>query len=465
MKKNHIPIVVILGLALIVRIYYFFDYHEVWWDSAVYIGMGKYIFSLGQAGLWEHIRPVLWPVVLGVAWFMKLDVLITGRIVQLLLSLGIIYLVYDSTRSLFSERAAIVAAAVFSFSSVFFFMGYHLYTEIPSIFFLLLSIFFIFRNRIFWSGMILGLSVLTKFTMLVFVPAFLLYFLFSRDWFRRMVYLGLGSSAVLVPFMAFNKLMYDSFILPFTEAHDIILRVVGCNYLYYKPWYYYLQALLQENYLYLLVPLGIVMSLKAMSRERFFLLMCLVVPLVYFSQLHCRDYRYLVTFLPFLAIYSGFSIDVLAKRLRKRWFLTLVFCILIVSAWIGIGFYKENTVQPESVVSREYFSFLEGKNISKEVWVSNPIVGIYTDERIHTLYYPVFDQHLALRFYEYVQNNHEEIGYVFLDSCGGGIICPPDDTVCVQRLSQLIGLLKERLMLVYYKEHEGCTYYLFAEAT
>ena len=44
-KRNRI-FLAILALAFIARIILFFQFHEVWWDSGVYAGMGKHILSL-----------------------------------------------------------------------------------------------------------------------------------------------------------------------------------------------------------------------------------------------------------------------------------------------------------------------------------------------------------------------------------------------------------------------------------
>src|SRR3989338_5811597 len=48
-----------------------YSFHDLGWDESVYLGMGKYIYSSGEIGLWEEIRPPLLPLFLGV--FLKLD--------------------------------------------------------------------------------------------------------------------------------------------------------------------------------------------------------------------------------------------------------------------------------------------------------------------------------------------------------------------------------------------------------
>ncbi|MDO8661514.1 MAG: hypothetical protein Q7K43_06500, partial [Candidatus Woesearchaeota archaeon] len=69
----------VLGLMLVVRLLFVFDWHEVWWDSGVYIGMGKWLWSLSTSGLWEDFRPVLWPIVLGFFWKIGLNPVFVAR--------------------------------------------------------------------------------------------------------------------------------------------------------------------------------------------------------------------------------------------------------------------------------------------------------------------------------------------------------------------------------------------------
>ena len=48
--KDHKWIAIIILAFLALKIATLHLYRETWWDPAVYIGMGKYIFSLGSAG-------------------------------------------------------------------------------------------------------------------------------------------------------------------------------------------------------------------------------------------------------------------------------------------------------------------------------------------------------------------------------------------------------------------------------
>src|SRR3989338_1546051 len=101
------PLFFILFFAFLVRVIYLFLNYPLWWDSHVYIGMGKYIFSGGQLGIWEVFRPILYPLLLGLFWKFGFNPIIFGKIMDLLLSLICIYLVYKIAKEVFNEKVAL----------------------------------------------------------------------------------------------------------------------------------------------------------------------------------------------------------------------------------------------------------------------------------------------------------------------------------------------------------------------
>ena len=133
LKKNKIYIVILLFfLAKSLTIY---NYKTVWWDSAVYIGMGKYMYSLGQAGLWENSRPIVWPLMLGFFWKIGADVLLVGRVIEIVFGGLCILLTYIIGKRLFNEKIALLSSIFLALSPTFFFFDGVMLTEIVSTFF------------------------------------------------------------------------------------------------------------------------------------------------------------------------------------------------------------------------------------------------------------------------------------------------------------------------------------------
>ena len=100
--KGNLGIVIVIALFLILN-FAVINFNDPEWDSAVYAGMGKYIFSDGQFGLWEPIRPLTLPIILGFFWKIGLNPLIAGEIFILLISVGVIILTYILSNNLFDS--------------------------------------------------------------------------------------------------------------------------------------------------------------------------------------------------------------------------------------------------------------------------------------------------------------------------------------------------------------------------
>ncbi len=247
-KENKI-ILTILLVSFIIRIALLFKYHEIWWDSAVYINMGKYLFSLGNTGLWEHIRPIIWPMILGLVWKIKLNPIIFGRLLELFFSISIIYLTYIITKEIFNKKTAVFSSILISFSSIFFFMGFRLYTEIPALFFLMLSLYLFIKKRYFISGILIGITFLTKFPAGLFLICFLIYFLKEKtiNWKNTFYYMS-GFIIVVCLFFISNYLFYHSIFSPLIDAKIAITKVLGCNYLRPESWHFYIINIFKDNF-------------------------------------------------------------------------------------------------------------------------------------------------------------------------------------------------------------------------
>ncbi len=457
-KKNR-EFCIILLIALVARLIFLFSYNEIWWDSGVYAGMGKAIFSLGKAGLWEHIRPVLMPFFLGFLWKLKLDFVFYGRLLELFFSLASISLLYLIAKDIFDKKTALITTAIFSFSSVFFLMNFHLYTGIPAVFFVLAGLYAHLKERNFLSGIFLGFAFISKFPAGIFFIALLPFVVFSKD-IKKIAYFCAGFVLVGIPFLIINQIAYGNFLLPFIGAKNAITAVVGCNYLWFKPWHWYFSFLmLSENFLHVFSIFGIYYFLKRPRLNKALLFFCMLLPFVYFIQLHCRDYRYLVLVIPFLSIFTAYGIN---RKIKERgYFMPILVIIFVLSAVFGIAFYSENKLMFEDGIQQKYFEFIKNKEVKGEVWSSNPVVAVYSDAKISKIYYPVYNASQSWEFYQYLKKSSEKVEYVFLDNCGGGIICHPEDSECTKNLGYTYNYLSKNFNLVYDRSKGRCRYRIY----
>ncbi|MEM4263661.1 MAG: glycosyltransferase family 39 protein [Candidatus Woesearchaeota archaeon] len=457
--SRHRNILIIILLALVLHLVFLPGFHELWWDSGVYVGMGKYIFSAGQSGLWEHIRPPILPFMLGSLWFLGLDILFFGELLQLLLSLGAIFIFYQIVQHYFDEKTATISAILFAFSSIFFYLSFHLYSEVPTIFFILLSIYLFAIRRLYLAGFFMAIACLTKFPAGIFIVVLGIALFLNKD-IKGILKLVIGFIIPMLPVLILYQVFYGNALLPFLEARRTILNVLGCNVLRYKPWWHYFQMIFVENYLHIFALLGLAVYFANFKKSRLLPLLALFVPLIYFSQMHCRDYRYLTVFIPFVCLFSGLGISWLARKSSKLYDIILVLVIGI-SVFNCALFFIGNEVTSYDDASIGYFKYLQGKIVRGEVWSANPVISFFTDAKINKIYYPIYDTGVSKTFNTYLIESIGNIEYVFLDNCGGGIICPPGDLECEKETNFTIKFLETTFEKVYDAKKEKCWYVIF----
>lgn len=443
-----------LLLAALTRIISLFSWHDIWWDAGVYIGMGKHLFSMGTAGLWEHIRPPILPAILGFFWWIGLNPVILGRILEFILMLGIVYFVYDIGKQ-WNQHAAFIAAILAGFSPILFYLSFHLYTEIPAAFFVLLGIWLFQRNNTFLAGLAMGIAFLTKFPAGIFLLVLLI-----MGSMRARLWALCGFASICAPYFLINWIVYANPLTPLLAARDAISRVLGCNVLRYQEWYYYFTILVtSEIPLNVFALIGGWKVIKEKSKHGLTILLCAALPLLYFMQLHCRDYRYLALFYPFVALLAGYGLATLLRRRKKIITIGLTIITLFSIIW-GVAFYYGNEPQQPGV-AEEYYQYIE--NLTGEIWIANPITAAHTDSKLNKIYYPIYDEGVSTTFLEYLKQNQAD--YILLDNCGGGIICDPNEPGCEDATQELLNWLNTQYLLDFEKQHGRCWYHVYTPRT
>jgi 4-amino-4-deoxy-L-arabinose transferase-like glycosyltransferase len=460
MKRNY-PLLIILALALIIRLIFAFGWHEVWWDSGVYIGMGKYLFSAGESGLWEHIRPPFVPIILGLFWKIGLDPVLFGRLFEIILMLGVVWLTYQLALHWWDEKVAIIASLIIALSPIFYYLSFHQYTEIPHAFFALLALWLFTKEKYYWAGFSVGLAYISKFTAGIFIVVLLAALAIYKKR-KEMLSTIVGFSTILAPFTLYSWIAYGGPFAVFFVAQNAIDSVLGCNVLRYKPWWYYGWWLVfSETKLHFFGIIGIYALWKRWKKEHMLYLLSLLLPAAYLIKIHCHDYRYLTLALPFAAMLTALGILWLYDLFKHKEKWAFAVLAVILGIWMlhtSIVYYYGNELQQPDIVAERYLGYLEGKQFAGEIWTANPIVAAHTDHKLEKIYYPVYGTNVSGTFNDYLMSYSDKISVVLLDNCGGGIICPPDDTECVAQTEQLITTLDNKFNRALDEQSGRCWY-------
>ncbi len=462
-KIKERPLLFILILSVVIRIIYLSINWPLWWDAHVYIGMGKYIFSSGQIGMWESFRPLIHPIIIGAFWKVGLNPIAWSKILDLIFSIISIFLLYKISEKVFNKKIAIISSLIFSLTPVFIMHTGLILTEPLALTFGLLSIFLILDQtrltRIFFSGIFLSLAFLTKFTAGIFFAAIFMVLMFKKEKFsvkvKNMFYLSVGFVLPIIPYMIFNYFRYPNLFEPFISGSWI---VTTATWLYGNGYMYYLIDFFFKNPLYLFFFVYVYYFFREKewrnSNKIIFLLISMLT-LIYFTFFVPRkEPRYLLIAVPFMAIAVAQSVRILHNKLKlakkpilwPKSFVILIILLILVPMPANLSFDKAPDFKPE--VNR----IITENNITGTILSSDPSFVSFLDHKIVTL----DGMDFASIIYNLTKNKAEMI---FINDCD--LLCAPENWNCEESRDLLLLTIKQENEEVFSKQFKECQYSIY----
>lgn len=452
--KNHFLIIAIILIFFILKAVSLFVEGDLWWDSSVYIGMGKYIYSSGKSGLWEPARPLIWPIMLGFFWKLHLDPILFGKILSILFSAACSAVVYLIALKLANRKAAVISAALFTFSPTFFLFNNLIYSEMPSTFFLLMGIYFFISGKNNWSGFFFGLSFMTRFFQVFFVIPVLLIYFYNIIWkkyeFNSIAAFLSFFFIPVMPYLILNAILYKNPIFPFIlQAY----MAKNTGWIYHEQFSFYLFNLLKENYLVLFAISGIyAVWSKRKQLLNFILFIFLFVFALYTSAKH-KEMRFLMPLFPLIYIFASMGL-LNFVGIFKKYKHAILALILLISAFQVILQLRFDRYDDKLDI---FYQHMRSLKTDSGIWISNPSFIVYTDKNADKLiYYPLYDSNRAIE----LQSQAETAKAVFINTCDI-LPCPPKDTSCYAETDRLIDILGKKLKTIVDLRQEKCRYTIF----
>ncbi len=455
------PLLFILGLTLLVRIIYLWVNYPLWWDSYVYIGMGKYLFSHGQLGMWEVFRPLIHPSILGLFWKLGLNISIVGKFLDLLFSTLGVYLVYKIAEKVYSKNTAILSSLLFSLTPVFIMFTGLILTEPLALLFGLLGFYFFLQkesqSKNYLAGLFLALSFLTKFPQGIWFGAALITVLLNsqkiKDKLRRLILISGGFLTLVIPYLILNYFLYQNPFLPLTSGSEIIKTAV---WQYGSGWGYYFVNFFLKNWLYLLFFPAIYLFFKDREwreENKILLLSTSLLVMAYFLYLPRKEVRYLVMGVPVMALIIGnllnkFYLNIKSsdkKILKVRAFWTIFTFLLLLPLPFSLSFERYPTFETQiSQIQEEH-------HLNGIILTSDPAFVSYLDQPIVTLNGIEF----APSIYEKQRGNYQ---LLFLNECD--LSCDPEDSECQTQKKQLLQQVHFENEIEYSLNFKNCNYFI-----
>ncbi len=317
-----------------------------------YIEIGKFLFSHGTVGMWEIARPIGLPIILGSFWKIGINPYAAGEVTAVIVSMALLVLVHFFSEEI-RPRTGIIASTILAATGVFFSNSALPITDIISTFFAVLSLFLIYRakanHQYFIAGSVIALGFMFHFPqgllLVVGMIAVAIKFFYEPTLFKygkskqklgervvtaieRMFSIGGGFFLITVPYLVCNYYFYHNAFLPFIQG----VAVVKLYPILYQngPLFYFITVLKADPIFVLaLLPIGLLWKKEWRTKGLFILITAIVLVGGYFTYQVHKEARYVLVFLPYIAMLSAFGIVYILEyfKLPQLLFFGLFFII------------------------------------------------------------------------------------------------------------------------------------------
>ena len=450
---KHKVFLLIFLLSLVLKVFSLFVAHDIWWDSSVYLGMGKYIYSFGDVGLWESSRPLIWPLILGFLWKIGFDAIFFGKLAVIAFSSGILLLTYIVAHELFNKKIAVLSAFFLALSSTFFLFGNVLHSEIPSTFFVMLGFYYFIKQKYNISGLFLGIAFMTRFFQIfAFIPLVLLLFYLvvkKKKAYKTLFYFSMFFLIPVVPYLILNYILYNNIFYPFL-LQSWMSKYTGL--IFSQPFCFYFVNLVKENVLSLFSILGLLFIFKKYDFKKLTIAIVFLFVFIPYNLVAHKEMRLLITALPFLYILTGYGIFYfvgLFKRNKNLLLSLLLITFLIVNVpKLKFDEYADNL--------DVFYDYVGDERVGNGLWISNPAFIVYSNVKADLIYYPLYNSKKIDTLTDDIDNAER----ILINTCDL-LSCPVSDNTCNQKHNNFINLLKNRFNMLYYNKFNQCEYYIF----
>ena len=209
----------ILIFAFVIRIRYLFIDQAVWWDAADYLTLAKIIG--GKIAYYARYdfnsrRPFFLAVLWGILYRLGFGEVML-RLTEILFSFGIVILTYLLGKTLYNKKVGLIASFIVSGFYLMLFFTARLMTDIPAVFFLMLTMLMFWKGfvnnegkKYMWlTGVFAGLAMLTRAASIYILPLFFVFiFIIKRFSILKNKHFWLAIVIGLIVFSPFLGFIY-----------------------------------------------------------------------------------------------------------------------------------------------------------------------------------------------------------------------------------------------------------------
>ncbi len=476
------------GLSIVILLLYIFFklfvivtfFHDIGWDESVYLGMGKYIYSNGEIGLWEEIRPLFLPLLLGLFWKLKLPYILVIDLIMFLFTLGTIFLCYKCCKELLTrqtflseyhqEMFSILSSFLLMLSTIFFNHSFSIMTEIPAAFFILLAFYLYLKEKnTFFIGLAAAAAFLTKFTAGIIIVSIGLVIILDcildnnkKDFLKKLMLFALGNSLLIIPFFIFNSYFYfyhnpvadsllSSAIYPLIKGSMHQSNIVHAVSNPILNLFFYPIALIKDNSLFIVGLMSIFFYVFTNNKDLRYIGLSSLFYLTYLTLITNKQSRFIILILPLIIIASMYTLAILLKKYQNtshNFTLTHICCSLMViitlTHFILPMLHNQSSlpfpfIEEKPEIINQYYQFPTKSSIPSPLLTTDPRFAAYND----LLFIPVYNNATdALFVYQTVKENAQ--GVIYSED-----FYPCSTVICEQQKQELYTNIMSDFSLVY----------------
>jgi 4-amino-4-deoxy-L-arabinose transferase-like glycosyltransferase len=362
---------------IILYLYYFFKIGQqpIWWDEGDYLAIAKvWAQNMATPEWWGHfisMRPLVLPLIWTVFLKTGFGEIFLRFFTELAPAILSIFLIYSLGTHLFNKKIGLISAFLISINWVFMFYSFRLLTDIPSLFFSALALYFFWakyeKPRIekneekpiyLWLAVALGvLSFLTRYigVLTLVVIAFYLFATRRFSLFKdKNIWIALFVGLLfLSPYFIYSYLTQGSFFPALSVYHGSQATAP------HRPFAFDTLTFHLPNFLGLFTLLFFVLGfillmeiflyfdliLKQKEKTKNSLLFCflsIVIPLVYFIfGIRAVDARYFIATAPLMFVVSALGVNFVAEKISnlsgKKLYPVIALIIIFIIAFQQLG--------------------------------------------------------------------------------------------------------------------------------
>ncbi|MBU1854124.1 MAG: glycosyltransferase family 39 protein [Nanoarchaeota archaeon] len=479
-KAKHYQIVIVICFLVayfLIQLIGLRGFYSYGWDESVYLHMSNYFKSGGDGGFIENLRPILFSIIL-IPFSHSIFI---SRLFILVLSVFTLWIFYLIGKKNLNSEFSWVFPVVLAFFPFYYLSSNSILTEIVALFFHALCVYYFFRKKYVFSGLLAMLAFFTRFQFGIYFPILLfgIFLIGTRKNISKNV------SKFILGILIGSPLFFINTYLFYSETNSFFLATVYpllnqlkdnfFEYLWYykQGFFYYLKYLLNWSIFSMFAIIGILFLIFFLVKSQFIkqesqnkwlkrnllLLVFLLIPFSYLLFSSHKEIRYLMLVIPWIVYFICFGLietikQVKNKLLEKNTILTfaLVFIILIVflgSFLLNSFLFIKDVYHAPKAFYDNYLFALQNLSHQNLVLTSFPMIKTYA--KIEIGYYN------DLYFYEMLsKGNYDYVYYTY-----NWFPCQENDIWCLNLREDTMNYLENNFDLYTNYSLYGSDFFLY----